>query len=144
MCVCASPLCGHSRRTAGTGGIHSSAANGRTATCASGVGHPSFARVAEGVTWTSRTTSAPWAARSCHTSVIDAAGAIYVLGGYDGGNLQDVWVSTNGGADRSQSRVPEGALGGYHGGTGWVLWGYLRVPRVYTTQRSTEGYSRGT
>jgi hypothetical protein len=31
--------------------------------------------------------------------VIDAAGAIYVIGGLgDGGYLQDVWVSTDGGA----------------------------------------------
>jgi hypothetical protein len=28
--------------------------------------------------------SAPWAARSGHTSVVDAAGAIYVIGGYSG------------------------------------------------------------
>jgi hypothetical protein len=44
--------------------------------------------------------------------VIDAAGAIYVIGGYgDGiGYLQDVWVSTDGGADRARSR-------GWSGGT---------------------------
>jgi hypothetical protein len=41
---------------------------------------------------------AQWAARSGHTSVIDAAGAIYVIGGYDGKYLADVWVSTDGGA----------------------------------------------
>jgi hypothetical protein len=53
------------------------------------------------VTWTSRTTSAPWAAREGHTSVIDAAGAIYALGGEGGGHTyyKDVWVSTDGGAD---------------------------------------------
>ncbi len=57
-------------------------------------------RVAAGVTWTSRTTSAPWGVRAWHTSVIDAAGAIYVIGGQDGGTFyyQDVWVSTDGGA----------------------------------------------
>jgi hypothetical protein len=54
---------------------------------------------AAGVTWTSRTASAPWGARADHTSVIDAAGAIYVIGGLgDGGGFQDVWVSTDGGA----------------------------------------------
>ncbi len=52
--------------------------------------------LAAGVTWTSRTTNAPWAARVAHTSVIDAAGAIYVIGGqgYSGGTYtyyQDVW-----------------------------------------------------
>ena len=54
---------------------------------------------AAGVTWTSRTLSAQWAARSEHTTVVDAAGAIYVLGGYDGGtDYNDVWASTDGGA----------------------------------------------
>ncbi len=51
-----------------------------------------------GVTWTSRTATAPWAARICHTSVVDAAGAIYVLGGYSGDYLNDVWVGTDRGA----------------------------------------------
>jgi hypothetical protein len=39
--------------------------------------------------------------------VIDAAGAIYVIGGgiFGGTIYQDVWVSTNGGADGTQSRV---------------------------------------
>ncbi len=61
---------------------------------------------AAGVTWTSRTTSAPWAARPGHTSVIDAAGAIYVIGGFDGNTgtyYNDVWVSTDGGADRTRA-----------------------------------------
>jgi hypothetical protein len=57
-------------------------------------------------TWTlviaSRTSNAPWAARSGHTSVVDAAGAIYVIGGrsYSAGptDRPDVWASTDGGA----------------------------------------------
>ncbi len=75
--------------------------------------HRSVARIALGVTWTSRTKSAPWAARHFHTTVIDAAGAIYVIGGFDGiggtvfGSngtpLGDVWVSTDGGADRTRA-----------------------------------------
>ena len=44
------------------------------------------------------TASAPWAARYGHTSVVDAAGAIYVIGGYGTDYLNDVWVSTVGGA----------------------------------------------
>ncbi len=56
------------------------------------------ARVAAGVTWASRTTSALWAARCCHTSVIDAAGAIYVIGGLGSTDYDDVWASTDGGA----------------------------------------------
>ncbi len=104
---------------AGTGGIYSSAGDGRTATCASCVvlchradAHACvfalywvigrFARVAAGVTWMTRTTSAPWAARYWPTTVIDAAGAIYVIGGYSGTFLnRDVWASTDGGADRT-------------------------------------------
>jgi hypothetical protein len=55
--------------------------------------------LAAGVTWASRTTSAPWAARRGHTTVIDAAGAIYVIGGHGSStDYQDVWVSTDGGA----------------------------------------------
>ncbi len=69
-----------------------------------------------GVTWTCRTSSAPWAARRDHTSVIDAAGAIYVLGGYNGGSnlYNDVYVSTDGGARPDKVLVR---------GTGWVLGG---------------------
>ncbi len=56
--------------------------------------------MAAGVTWTSRTAKAEWAERLGHTSVVDAAGAIYVIGGnYGGGTyFQDVWASTDGGA----------------------------------------------
>ncbi len=54
---------------------------------------------AAGATWTSRTTSASWAGRFGHTSVIDAAGAIYVIGGWNGRvSYNDVWVSTDKGA----------------------------------------------
>ena len=64
---------------------------------------------AAGATWTSRTLKAEWAARVGHTSVIDAAGAIYVIGGWNGRvSYNDVWVSTNGGADRTR-----GVLEGY-------------------------------
>ncbi len=52
--------------------------------------------LAAGITWTSRTTSAEWAARYGPTSLVDAAGAIYVIGGST--HLQDVWASTDGGA----------------------------------------------
>ncbi len=58
------------------------------------------------MTWKSRSESAPWAAREGHTAVIDAAGAIYVIGGFVGGVFsdtyyKDVWVSTDGGVDRT-------------------------------------------
>jgi hypothetical protein len=55
--------------------------------------------LAAGVTFTNRTTGAPWGDRSGHTSVIDASGVIYVIGGTNGTtNFQDVWASTDGGA----------------------------------------------
>jgi hypothetical protein len=58
---------------------------------------------AAGVTWTSRTLNASWAARSGHTTVIDAAGAIYVIGGVSATTYyREVWVSTDGGADRTR------------------------------------------
>jgi hypothetical protein len=56
--------------------------------------------VAAGATWRLVIASAPWAARLGHTSVIDAAGAIYVIGGVndrDRTDFKDVWVSTDGG-----------------------------------------------
>jgi hypothetical protein len=58
---------------------------------------------AAGITWTSRTLQAEWAGRQGHTSVIDAAGAIYVIGGAGNGTYyKDVWI--NGGTDRTESR----------------------------------------
>jgi hypothetical protein len=52
--------------------------------------------------------------------VIDAAGAIFVIGGSNSGinstYFNDVWVSTDGGARRDSG-------GGY---TRWVLRGYYR------------------
>ena len=97
--MCASWLCLPSRDIAGISGIHRSP---RGACCV-------FSwSVAAGVTWANRTTSAPWAARSSHTSVIDAAGAIYVIGGFSGGFLQDVWVSADGGAWPDSEGCPGG------------------------------------
>ena len=58
-------------------------------------------------TWTSRTTSAEWAAREGDASLIDAFGAIYVLGGFGGGTTyyNDVWVSADGGATAALVRT---------------------------------------
>jgi hypothetical protein len=69
------------------------------------------------VTWTSRTTGAPWAARGGHTSLVDAAGAIYVIGGYSysgrgGTGYNDVWVSTDGGARAGLGGGGGGMVGG--------------------------------
>ncbi len=89
-----------------------------------------------GASWTSRTTSAPWAARSYHTSVIDATGAIYVIGGFgtNGGTTRynDVYVSIDKGA------WPD-PVGGGRVGTVWVLGGTRGVLEGVPT-----GYSRST
>jgi hypothetical protein len=98
------------------GGIYSSAA---TDTCAFAliIGRPPIC--AAGATWTSRTTSSPWAARYGHTSVIDAAGAIYVIGGSSGTTYyKDVWVSTDGGPDQTRVQGREGGGGGAGGVVG--------------------------
>jgi hypothetical protein len=58
------------------------------------------ARLAAGAMWRCRTANAPWAGRWGHTSVVDAAGAIYVLGGQGTGKstfYNDVWKSADGG-----------------------------------------------
>ncbi len=138
--ACKRGLYGHSCGTAGTGGIYSSAA---TDTCAFALVIGRSPICAAGDRWTSRTTSAPWAVRRRHTSVIDAAGAIYVIGGFDGGTTyyKDVWLSTDGGADRTREggtrRVHAGTRGVLcgTGGTPWCSRGTLgvaaRVPRDY-------------
>ncbi len=98
--------------------------------------------LAAGVTWRCRTSSVPWRGRAYHTSVIDAAGAIYVIGG--GTSNNDVWASTDGGARTGlgQGGWLGGTLGGYYrgtqGGTTGALPGYSRD----TTGRTT-GCSMG-
>jgi hypothetical protein len=94
--------------------------------CASRLHAPVSRAVAAGITWTSRTANAQWAARYSHTTVIDAAGAIYVIGGYAWNYVdtfyQDVWASTNGG------ERPD-AVEGFPGGTTGVLRGTRRGSR---------------
>ncbi len=73
---------------------------------------------AAGRTFTNRTLKAPWAAREGHTSVVDAAGAIYVIGGvgdFFTGYLNDVWATLDGGArpDSRSNRGHTGVLRGY-------------------------------
>jgi hypothetical protein len=61
--------------------------------------------------------TAPWAARYEHTTVVDAAGAIYVIGGQGSGTetyYNDVWVSTDGGA---RAGLRRGGSGGTTGGS---------------------------
>jgi hypothetical protein len=78
---------------------------------------------AAGVTWSCRTANAEWAARNGHTSVVDAAGAIYVIGGFGDNTtrFQDLWASTDGGVLTGLGRG--GGVGGY---SGWVLEGNSR------------------
>jgi hypothetical protein len=77
--------------------------------------------LAAGATWRLVIASAPWAARGFHKSVVDAAGAIYVIGGGkddDTTRYKDVWASTDGGARTGLGRGGGrgGVLGGYSGG----------------------------
>ncbi len=80
-------------------------ADGRLCVC---VCHRPVGHVAAGATWKLVIASAPWAARYLHTTVVDASGAIYVIGGitdrtfpFPNTYYNDVWVSTDGGADRA-------------------------------------------
>jgi hypothetical protein len=111
--------------------------------------------------WNRAENQAPWDGRYGHTSVIDAAGAIYVLGG-KGGTFtlyQDVWVSTNGGADWTRAGSTRGIRMVARGGTRralvgpfWILDGTLGAFWVLGrylggTQMMLTGYlphSRGT
>jgi hypothetical protein len=59
--------------------------------------------------------------------VIDAAGAIYVIGGYSSTVFNDVWVSNDGGADRTRARNSRGIQGQIRGSKVYqegVLTGY--------------------
>jgi hypothetical protein len=107
-CVRAAALCAPSgsRGTAATCGIYSAARDalcGRTRAVAVRCHRPGSRASAAGVNWTCRTANAGWGdgdgvGRGWHTSVVDAAGAIYVIGGNRGGDFDDVWASTDGGA----------------------------------------------
>ncbi len=78
-----------------------------------------------GATWTLVIARAPWAARSEHTSVIDAAGAIYVVGGRtDYIRYSDVWASTDGG--KLDWWGTRGYSGGFSEGATKLLRRYLR------------------
>ncbi len=83
--------------------------------------------MAAGVSWTIRTAKAEWTARAWHTSVVDAAGAIYVIGGDNDAYttyFNDVYASTDGGARPDSvggwvGRVLEGVLEWVLRGTTW-------------------------
>jgi hypothetical protein len=131
-CVCSERVCAPSHRTAATCGIYSSARAARRWPRARGCvrcHRPGSRASAAGVTWRCRTAKAEWAARNGHTSLVDAAGAIYVIGGYsysDGSTgFQDVWASTDGGARPN-------SVGGW---VGELLWGTLGG-----TKGVTKGY----
>ncbi len=88
---------------------------------------------------------APWTARDQHASVIDASGAIYVIGGVTGSTgyyYPDVWVSTDGGADRTPAGGGRGYCGGYSGGTRGFK-GVLSGRRYFGVLEGKQGYPRG-
>ncbi len=72
--------------------------------------------------------------------MIDAAGAIYVLGGrYGSGNyLADVWASTDGGVHRTRAEGGRAVLGGHSRG---YLGGFIIIEMYY---RGTRGALRCT
>ena len=114
--MCGTRVSGTPRRLCGRCGGTVLAARARLRFGVSGV--RCRARSAAGVTWTCRTAKAGWAARSGHTSVVDAnSGAIYVLGGtYGDGTTgyNDVWATTDGGARAGGRGVGRrGTPGGY-------------------------------
>jgi hypothetical protein len=107
VCACASRLHAPCHRTAATCGINSSARAARRRPRAGGCvrcHRPGSRASAAGFSWTSRTAKAEWAGRSEHTSVVDAAGAIYVIGGGSGTVFPDVWASADGGAQAGLAR----------------------------------------
>ena len=67
--------------------------------------------------------------------MVDAAGAIYVIGGNSGPNFLDVWASTDGGA-RAGLRQ-EGVVG-------WVLQWILIGVRTQGVLQGYSGVLRGT
>ncbi len=83
--------------------------------------------------------SAPWAARSGHSTVIDAAGAIYVIGGsHYVTDFNDVWASTDGGAQPGPApRVGAGYWAGTQGVLGGTMGYYMSITMLL------KGYSRG-
>jgi hypothetical protein len=121
LCACASALCWRCGGTAGTGGLNSLGAGGRACAVAFGAIGRVMCASAAGRTFTTRALTAEWAARAAHTSVVDAAGAIYVIGGADGGTgtaYQDLWASTDGGARAGLGRGG-GRRVGHGGSTGY-------------------------
>ncbi len=91
--------------------------------------------------------NASWPARRGHTTVIDAAGTIYLMGGSDARNgFNDVWVGTNKGANRTQGHsagTQEVLIGytGYTGGTQETLKGAQGV--LKEASRGTPGALEG-
>ncbi len=60
--------------------------------------------------------------------MVDAASAIYVIGGSGADYYNDVWKSTDGGARPDSRRGWSKVLGGYCRGT-WGTWVYLGLSR---------------
>ncbi len=139
--MCSGRVCAPRRcRPAPTCGINSSARAGALQPRARGCvrcHRPGSRALAAGVTFTNRTLKAGWAGRWQHASVVDAAGAIYVIGGGTDGYTfyADVWASTDGGA-----RGGRGVLGGHSMG---LLWGTTRVRGTKWQLMSTQEYSKG-
>jgi hypothetical protein len=123
--------------TVGTDVVADQLRNGRASA-------PTFAgvvaRVAAGASFRLVTNQPPWAGRYGHTTVIDAAGNIYLMGGLGdgfGNYFNDVWKGTNFGENRTR-----GVLRGYSRGANWVPGGTQET--LKDAQGVLKGCSRGT
>ncbi len=81
-----------------------------------------------GTNWTEATSAAPWSGRRYHASVV-FNGRMWVLGGYNGGYLDDVWSSSDGtNWAQAISGAPWNARYGHaavvFNGLMWVLGGW--------------------
>jgi hypothetical protein len=73
--------------------------------------------------------------------VIDAAGAIYVIGGTDGSTyFNDVRKSADGGARAGLGEY----YGGYSGDTRWLTPTVVEVPRIVGCHKRARGVPKGT
>jgi hypothetical protein len=122
-------LCGRSVKRRGPAVLiaRPAAPGGRGGVVAVRHDRPGFCVLGAGVTFSNRTLAAEWAARREHASVVDAAGAIYVIGGAGRGVtnfFNDVWVSTDGGSRAGLGRG--GGRGGYTNGYYGVTTRYYR------------------
>ena len=84
--------------------------------------------------WTQQTAGAGWSTRWGHSSVAMPEGSIVLMGGYDGGDKNDVWRSTDNGLTWTQQTA----------GAGWsTRWGHSSVVMPDSSIVLMGGYGGG-